>query len=237
MIAKMIAGEKTFDGQEDDYHRFIKNSFSWDFIERPALDKHLKYLLEGNPKIMDAGCGSGRVIGHLISLGVSPHKITGLDENESFLEIAAKEFPRVKFVHSKLETAQIPGRDFDLITCSMVLQHFSERQLRFTMENFSRWLKPGGHLLYLVSHPGGISGRPLSSYFDRNLEMIDTPWHIPVPYYHKTVSDYINQVLRVGLAIEAVEEPEVSPGAREINPQEYDRYTQKPNRLVILSVK
>ena len=53
--------------QAKKYAKFAENSFTWKFIEKPSFEKHIGKELKNDWKVLDAGCGEGRVIEFLLS--------------------------------------------------------------------------------------------------------------------------------------------------------------------------
>lgn len=71
-------------------------------------------LMPMGSRVLDAGCGTGRVAIRLAALGFD---VTGLDADESMLNVARKQAPTLPWVHADL--ADLPGDDslaaFDLV--------------------------------------------------------------------------------------------------------------------------
>lgn len=89
------------------------------------------------PKILEAGCGSGSVIG----IPAGAH-VTGID-------ISQEELDKNPDVHVKiagdLQTYELPSGEFDLVVCWDVLEHLERPRL--AMENMASAVRPGGLLL------------------------------------------------------------------------------------------
>src|SRR3972149_4725290 len=107
-----------FREQAKSYSENTGASFYWHYIEKPAFDKHLQDLYKVDTRALDAGCGSGRTIQHLIDRGIDPSNIIGLDLSLDMLKIAAKKLPGVKLIQADLANAPLPHERFDLITSS-----------------------------------------------------------------------------------------------------------------------
>jgi len=89
------------------------------------------------PKILEAGCGSGSVI----RIPTEAH-VSGID-------ISREELDKNPVVHEKivgdLETYDLPRNEFDLVVCWDVLEHLNRPLL--AMENMAAAVRPGGLLL------------------------------------------------------------------------------------------
>lgn len=226
-----------YKGQADKYMDFASSeAFSWKFIERPALNKHLSSLLKQNPSTLDLGCGGGRTTSYLLSKGVEKENIVGVDLNEKMISIARKKLPEVEFICRDISELEFKSKKFDLIVSSMVFHYLDDAELRKVLRNCHRWLKEGGVLFCIITHPVRMVHGNLEEYFSRGWKKQKTPWGTEIPHYRRTVSDYINNTIEANFEIKAVGEPEVSTEGKEF-PEEYDKYTSFPARLLIKAVK
>lgn len=101
-------------------------------------------------KILDIGCGSGRDLALLASLG---HDCFGIDATPEFVTLCQKLHPELE---GRVLHASLPGFDppfggfFDGILCSAVLMHIPENQLDGTAISIKQCLQHRGRLLYSV---------------------------------------------------------------------------------------
>jgi len=118
-----------------------------DYTELPTVIK-----LAGNVKgkrVLDAGCGPGRHSKKLLARGAH---VTGIDISREMVETAAKHCNgRGEFFQADFLKADLQSETFDLIIASLTLMY--SRKLTPIFANFSRWLKPGGRLLFSLYHP------------------------------------------------------------------------------------
>ena len=117
----------------------------------------------------------------------------------------------------------LPAESFDLVVSSMVLLYLDEKQLKKTLQNFYTWLKGGGMLFYLTTHPFKTN-KIVTDYQIRGWREILAPWGDMITVFHRTVSDFINETLSAGFILEIVDEPAFMPEAKSANPKEYQRY-------------
>lgn len=94
--------------------------------------------------LLDVGCGSGK---HLEYFTEYFH-CTGVDINESILEIAKSRVKNVDFYQGDMMSMKI-NKQFDIITClfSVIGYVKTYANLKKTMENFSRHLIKGGIII------------------------------------------------------------------------------------------
>lgn len=225
-----------YKGQVREYHRFRSQSFSWEFLEKPTFDKHFKKFFRKHINVLDAGCGNGVIVGYLLSKGVHRENIVGADSNKEMLDIAAKTYPNVTFIHSDINKVTFKSLKFDLITASMVLQHFNAKSFKTSLQKFHEWLVEGGTLFYIVPHPTRMVHDNLREYFVRKEMLSESPWGTKIQYYHRPLSDYINETIKAGFVITAVDEPEPMKEGKKFK-TDYEKYTSFPSRLVVRAVK
>ena len=69
-------------------------------------------MAERGSKILDAGCGQGRLCGYLVSAG---HEVVGTDLDPVLIDIAQAEVPDARFYVGDLCVDAVPESDFDLV--------------------------------------------------------------------------------------------------------------------------
>lgn len=115
-----------------------------------SLSKSFEDAFKPKSKLLDVGCGSGRDLAVLASLG---HDCFGVDATPEFVELSQTLHPELK---GKVLNAALPDfeppfqGDFDGILCSAVLMHIPESQLIPAAVSIKRCLKKHGRLLYSV---------------------------------------------------------------------------------------
>lgn len=131
-------------------------SGAWNhFREEPELSRQL--VVAGlaahwhpAPRVLDVGCGSGRMAELL--LPHRPRRYLGVDLSPAGLEIArGLGLPGCEFREADLETWD-PGEVFDVILFSEVLGYMSDPAK--VMGRFAGSLAPGGHLIASVFRSG-----------------------------------------------------------------------------------
>ncbi len=103
-----------------------------------------------NSKLLDIGCGSGRDLALLASLG---HDCFGVDATPEFVTLSQHLHPELhgRVRHDALPVVAPPfGGGFDGILCSAVLMHISEEELVLAAKSIKGCLKRQGRLLYSV---------------------------------------------------------------------------------------
>lgn len=239
LMKKNSQGSIIYHKQESAYANFADKSFSWKWLEKPSLTKAIT-MLKNVPtlKVLEAGCGTGRVLSFLLRKGIAKENLTGIDNNSKFLQLAKARFPQVNIFKSDISDIN-PMFDnvFDLIICNMVLVDLNNQHFSKTITNFSHWLKLGGSVIILDAHPVRISFPELSGYFTHKAKSFDSPWGEKVISYQRTISDQINKLIEVGLAIDLMDEPFVPGIAKNDDRAMFTKYTKCPYRLLIKAHK
>lgn len=220
------------------YAEFAKKSFSWKYLESPTIEKILKNKVGKETKIIEAGCGEGRLIEFLISKGLAEENIVGIDLSQYLLDIGKEKFPKVTWIAGSIgdEIKEIKNGSTDWVISSMVLDYLDNKSFQGFLENCFKWLKKDGQILLVFPHPVRMVA-DLSKYFMRVAGTNRTPWGEMVPYNHRTVGDYINGVIKAGFEIKEVIEPELPKESINDDSDAYKRYSAGPMRLAIYAVK
>lgn len=115
-----------------------------------------------HPRVLDLGCGDGRISGALAEAGA---RVTGLDPSEVALSRARAAHPEIEFVQPAAN-GLLPFADgaFEAVVCINVLEHVADTQR--LMSEARRVLAPGGHIAVAVPFHGRVAGawRSLTSF-------------------------------------------------------------------------
>ena len=123
---------------------------NWDVLSRT-----LRPFLRPDTRLLDAGCGSGRLVKIAAEAGV-PISYVGLDSAAILLELAHKNFGlhyksvSLQWQEGSLSDDLFLEESFDLIVAAASFHHIPSRALR--REVIARWqrvLAPGGTLIML----------------------------------------------------------------------------------------
>ncbi|HEX4008600.1 MAG TPA: class I SAM-dependent methyltransferase [Solirubrobacteraceae bacterium] len=109
-------------------------------IIRAELDR---LPLPPNPRVLDAGCGSGRTLQELVEYGA----VSGIELSEEAAELA-RERALGEVEVGRLEELPWADETFDLITCLDVIEHVPDDVVALT--ELRRVVAPGGWLLVTV---------------------------------------------------------------------------------------
>jgi len=112
------------------------------------LQVFIPYIKE-NFKILDLGCGNGRLLKSLEPLQKNYH-YTGVDFSENLIAEARKNFTdpnRAVFKMSDMNKVNFPKNTFDMVFMIAAFHHLPKRTERLDLLfKINRWLKPGGYL-------------------------------------------------------------------------------------------
>jgi SAM-dependent methyltransferase len=105
--------------------------------------------LAASPRVLDFGCGCGRVIRHWHSLhGVELH---GCDYNPRLIDFCRRALPFARFEVNELRAPLVYADDtFDVVYALSVFTHLDEAAEDFWLRELTRIVKPGGHLFITV---------------------------------------------------------------------------------------
>ncbi|MCQ9130148.1 class I SAM-dependent methyltransferase [Streptomyces hilarionis] len=137
-------------------------------------------LSEPAARILDAGCGTGRVAIRLAELG---HRCTGVDLDRSMLAVARREAPALEWIHGDLAHLDALGLDpgFDLVLAAgNVVPLLAPGTEPVVVRRLAALLRPGGLL---------VSGMGLDAA------------HLPLPEPTVTLTDYDHWCAEAGLTL------------------------------------
>lgn len=189
-------------------------------------DAHLLGEVAGRD-VLEVGCGAAQGARYLVAAGarVTAFDVSGGQLRESRRLDAASGVPVTRLVQADAQFMPFRDASFDLVVSAFGGIPFVADSAR-TMRELARVLRPGGRLVFSVTHPlrwvfpddPGPRGLTVQqSYFDRTpyVEVDDTGEAVYVEH-HRTLGDRIRELVAAGLVLEDLIEPEWPAGmARE----------------------
>lgn len=131
--------------QTRENYNLIAQEFS---SKRQILWQDLNPLLQyitGGDKVLDLGCGNGRLFEAVKGRGVD---YLGVDNSEKLIKIAKAKYPEGRFQIADGLNLPFAHNSFDKIFCIAVFHHIPGREFRRQfLEQAKRVLKPGGLLI------------------------------------------------------------------------------------------
>ena len=115
-----------------------------------SLSHHFETSFLPNSKLLDIGCGSGRDLSILHTLG---HDCYGIDPTPEFVTLAQQAHPELlgRIANGCLPELSPPFLgEFDGVLCSAVLMHIAVEDLESSAHAIKNCLKINGRLLYSV---------------------------------------------------------------------------------------
>ena len=131
----------------EDYNLIAKQfSSTRRFFWRELLPL-IQYIRPGE-KVLDLGCGNGRLFGVLKDKQVD---YVGVDSAEKFVEIAQENYPEGKFQVASALNLPFSDNYFDKVYSIAVFHHIPSEEFRLLfLKEVRRVVKPGGLLLLTV---------------------------------------------------------------------------------------
>jgi SAM-dependent methyltransferase len=127
------------------YHKYYTESIN---AAKWLHDHFANYLNLERKKILDWGCGPGRIIRHLPQIINNDCEYFGTDYNSESIEWCSKNLPGINFQKNSLTPhLPYPNEHFDIIYGISIFTHLSEQMHHDWYFELCRVLKPGGIML------------------------------------------------------------------------------------------
>lgn len=155
----VLAGFETLSARDLDtqtYHNASHIQWSWAILSLETLP------LKGDEKLIDIGCGDGKITNYLASL-VPNGEVLGIDPNEEAISFSKKNYEstqNLNFEIGKGENIKYEG-EFD-VACAFCSMHWMDDPKEVLLQ-IAKALRPGGKLLIVAPSSGSSKEKPFPS--------------------------------------------------------------------------
>lgn len=138
----MTMVDRPFTWNAGDYASNASAQYSW------ASELITKLALQGDERLLDIGCGDGRITAEL-SARVPHGRVVGIDASQEMIEAARQCYPRQ--AHPNLAFRHMDAREivldesFDIIFSNAALHWVADHLA--VLQGLRRVMRPGGRLL------------------------------------------------------------------------------------------
>jgi predicted TPR repeat methyltransferase len=187
----MMEPEQAYDRWSDQYDTNINRT-------RDLEKETLQHTLAGRTfnHCLELGCGTGKNTEWLLSVA---EQITAIDLSAGMLRKAREKItsPRVHFLQGNMLEAWETGQTFDLVVCSLVLEHIEQFEPLF--QKVAASLRPGGSFYIGELHP-------FRQYTGSKARFATQEGEQVVTCFNHHLSDFTSGAKNAGLIISDVRE-------------------------------
>lgn len=179
-------------------------------------------------RVLDLGCGFGWHCRYAAEQGAS--YVLGVDSSRKMLAVARENTPfdTVEYRLSGIEDFAFPENGFNTVISSLALHYVKD--FHALCRKVKATLTPGGSFVFSVEHPiftaqgpqdwhhsdtGDRAHWPVDGYFSEG-ERSAVFLGETVAKYHKTITTYVNGLVKAGFSITALVEPQPDPAMMDI---------------------
>lgn len=172
-------------------------------------------------RVLDLGCGFGWHCQYAIEHEAST--VVGVDISEKMLNVAKQKTSKdIKYIKEPLEIVDFTESSFDIVISSLAFHYLAS--FEDIAGKVHSWLKQNGDFIFSVEHPvftafgtqdwyrdaeGKILHFPVDNYFVEGKREANFLGENVIKY-HKTLTTYLNGLLKSGFEIIGVVEPQPS---------------------------
>ena len=171
-------------------------------------------------RVLDLGCGYGWHCKYAADNGAE--YVLGCDISHKMLKTAQEKNAdeKIEYRCIAMEDIDLPNASFDIVLSSLAFHYIKD--FEDLAENISKWIKDGGEFVFSVEHPVFTSYGTQDWYYDEDGKIL----HFPVDNYyyegkrdavflgekvikyHRTLTTYLNTLLKNGFELQHIIEPQ-----------------------------
>lgn len=203
------------------FDKYSKMERSKNGLESAGEWHELKKMLPDfqGKRVLDLGCGFGWHCRFAIENGAK--SVVGVDISQKMLNEAKNKTKSedIKYICMPIEDIDFPDNSFDVVISSLAFHYV--QSFEDILSKVSKCLSSGGDFIFSVEHPiftaqgtqdwyydneGNIIHWPVDKYFTEGLRRANFLGE-DVVKYHKTMTTYVNSLIKSGFEITGLVEP------------------------------
>ena len=170
-------------------------------------------------RVLDLGCGFGWHCRYAVENGA--RSVMGIDISQKMLSEAKSKTKcgNIEYICMPIEDIDFPEESFDVVISSLALHYI--KSFEDVLDRVYKCLSRGGDFIFSVEHPIFTAQGPQDWYYDDKGNIL----HWPVDHYftegirnakflgeevikyHRTLTTYLNSLIKIGFEITGVVEP------------------------------
>ena len=170
-------------------------------------------------RVLDLGCGFGWHCRYAVENGAK--SVIGIDISQKMLSEAKNKtkYGNIEYICMPIEDIDFPEESFDVVISSLALHYV--KSFEDVLVRVYKCLSKGGDFVFSVEHPIFTAQGPQDWYYDGKGNIL----HWPVDHYftegirnakflgeevikyHRTLTTYLNSLIKLGFEITGVVEP------------------------------
>lgn len=171
-------------------------------------------------RVLDLGCGFGWHCRYAVENGAK--SVIGIDISQKMLSEAKSktEYENIEYICMSIEDIDFPDNSFEVVISSLALHYI--QAFEDIINKIYKCLSKDGDFVFSVEHPIFTAQGPQDWYYDDKGNIL----HWPVDHYfmegirnakflgeevikyHRTLTTYLNNLIKIGFEITGVVEPE-----------------------------
>ncbi|AEV66897.1 class I SAM-dependent methyltransferase [Acetivibrio clariflavus] len=171
-------------------------------------------------RVLDLGCGFGWHCRYAVENGAK--SVIGIDISQKMLSEAKNKtkYGNIEYICMPIEDIDFPEESFEVVISSLALHYI--KSFEDVLDRVYKCLSRGGDFVFSIEHPIFTAQGPQDWYYDDKGNIL----HWPVDHYftegirnakflgeevikyHRTLTTYLNSLIKIGFEITGVVEPE-----------------------------
>lgn len=179
----------SYDTVAVDYARLVR----LDQVEAPVDLMVAEFIrrVQGTGRVLDAGCGPGRVTRHLADHGVDAF---GIDLSAEMARVAGDLYPDLQFAVGSIDALAVADASLAGVLAWYSIIHTPPAALAGVLAEFLRVLRPGGWLL--TGQQSGVGDRHLAHAYGHD---VDLTGHLYTAEHLAVVIEELGGVMQIRL--------------------------------------